>query len=120
MSININLDGVFPFIVALALCLFFLLALVFCALYGCVKARQTKESFTHQPMFSSLVGMLLSLLCGVLILLLLLSADGTPRSQPLDLWFGIWAVAIMALWPVSAYAWKRRQRSKLMTGNGAT
>jgi len=61
-------------------------------------------------------GLLLSLLvCGGIVLLLWLT-DGTAAGPPvgrwLDTWGAVWVAGVSAVWPVSAWVWKRVQQRR--------
>jgi UDP-N-acetylmuramyl pentapeptide phosphotransferase/UDP-N-acetylglucosamine-1-phosphate transferase len=112
-DININLDGVIAFLVAAALMLILLLGLAVFSFRGLIQARQKGERFSRQPIFPHLIGMLVSLSCCVVIMLLVWLSDRPPRPARLNIWLDdwvlLWVAVVLALWPVSSYMIKRRQ-----------
>jgi hypothetical protein len=116
-GIGICLDGLIAFLAAAALADILLVSLAVCSLRGLIQVRRKGERFCHQPVYPHLIGMLISLSCYVVIMLSVWLSFWTPRPHTLNIWLDdfvlLWAVIVLALWPVSSHAFKRwsRQRS---------
>lgn len=112
-DISLNLDGLIAFLVAAGLGLLLLLGIFTGSVYAALKSRQKHERFSSQRFFPHLIGMVLSLLCCLAIEFLLLLSDSTlpPRTVSiwLDRWVILWLAAVLALWPMSVFVWKRRR-----------
>ena len=123
-DINILLDGVISFLVASALGLVLLLCLAIFFLRGFIQMRRKGKPFSRQSMFPHLLGILVSLAGCIIIILLIWLSDRGQRPHALnvwlDKWIWFWGMAIVALWPLSAYLWKKRQGTQSIDGIGET
>ena len=110
-DINLNLDGVLAFLVAAGLGLLLVLAITLGSVFAAVKAHQRRQRFIQQGFFPHLIGMVVSLVCCLAIELVLLLTDSyiPPRRIPLwlDQWVLVWLTAVLVMWPLSAYTWRR-------------
>jgi drug/metabolite transporter (DMT)-like permease len=110
-DINLNLDGVMAFIAAAALGILLVLGILIGSLDTFIRARRRHEPFNQQRLFPQAIGMLVSLFCCLIVVLLLLFTQRMPPPRALDIWFDnwlwLWLAAVLALWPVSAFAWKK-------------
>lgn len=116
-DININLDGVIAFIVAVVLGLLLVVGILIASVASLIKARRNHEPFSRQSPFPQVVGMLVSFFCCVMVVALLLSSERMPPPRALntwlDHWLWVWLATVLALWPVSAVAWQKWRRRKL-------
>jgi hypothetical protein len=111
-DIGLNLDGVITFLVAGVLCLLLLIALAACSLVARV-ANRRHAAVPH------LVGILSSLAGSVVILVTVVMATvhSEERLEPnragvwFDGWLFLWAPAVLALWPIGALLYRRRQHA---------
>jgi hypothetical protein len=110
-DISLNLDGLMAFLAAAGVGLLLLLAIFMTSLFAMLTARRKHETFGGQRLAHQSMGMLVSVLgCGVVVILLVLSEQTLPPralSIWLDHWIVLWLPAILALWPVSLFGWKR-------------
>jgi hypothetical protein len=110
-DININLDGLIAFIAASALGLLLLLGIVIALLAALIRARRRHEPFGRQRLFPHFIGLLVSLFgCLMVVVLLFFNERMLPTHALniwLDHWLWLWLVTVIALWPVSAFAWKK-------------
>ena len=113
-DINIILDGVISFLVAASLVLILLLCLAIFSLRGFIQMRRKGKPFSRQRMFPHLIGMLVSLSCCTIIILLIVWSDKVQRPHTLNVWLDnwvwFWVMVVVAMWPLGAYVWKKRQR----------
>jgi signal transduction histidine kinase len=109
-DININLDGVIAFIAAIALGLLLVLGILAISLFSLIRARRSHGSFSRQLLFPQVIGMLVSLFGCLIVAIILIAAESMtpPRALNiwLDQWVWVWLIAVLALWPASAFAWK--------------
>jgi ABC-type Fe3+-siderophore transport system permease subunit len=100
------------FLAAGMLCLLLLIALAVCSLLAQTTARR-KVARPH------LVGILSSLAADVIVLIAVVvtavQSEGSLESNRvgawLDRWLLLWVVAVLALWPIGALLYRRRQRA---------
>jgi UDP-N-acetylmuramyl pentapeptide phosphotransferase/UDP-N-acetylglucosamine-1-phosphate transferase len=112
-DIQINLDGLIAFLVAAALALILLLVLAVVSLRGALRARREGERFSRQMAFPRVLGMLVSLSCCAIVLLLVWLNDGGVThtfNAWLDRLSPLWGALIIAVAPVSSRLIKGRLR----------
>ena len=112
-DIGLNLDGVITFLAATALAALLALSIVVSCI-TVIRARRHRQSITGQGLFSQVVGMCASFFACLLILITLLLSEQLPAPRAiniwLDHWLWAWLLIVLALWPASAYLWKRSRR----------
>ena len=110
-DININLDGVIAFLAASGLGLLLISGILIALLASLIRARNKHEPFSRQVLFPHVIGMLVSLFCCVMVVALLLFSERMPPPRALNIWLDdwlwAWLIIVVALWPVSAFAWKK-------------
>ena len=116
-DININFDGVIAFLVASVLGLLLVVGILIALLASLTRARRKHEAFSRQRLIPQAIGMLVSFFCCVMVVVLLLFSERMPPPRALNIWLDhwlwAWPVAVLALWPASAFAWKKWQEKKL-------
>jgi hypothetical protein len=110
-DISINLDGLISFLAAAALGLLLVLGILIAAAYSVIRAHQKQERFTRQPSIAQVIGMMVSLLFCAIVIASLFVADRMPPPRSFaiwsDHWVWMWLLGILALWPLSAFVWKK-------------
>jgi chromate transport protein ChrA len=101
-DIDINLDGLITLIAATCLSLLLLVGIIVCALLRRAQSAHMK-------------GMLLSLSCSILIILLTFISDRTERPHTLnrwlDAWVWLWVPLVLSVWPLYVYRRGKTLRS---------
>lgn len=101
-DIDINLDGLLAFLAAASLSLALLIGIIICVLFRRAQSSHMK-------------GMLLSLSCSLLILLLIFITDRTERPHTLngwlDAWVWLWVPLVLLVWPLYVYLRRKPLRS---------
>jgi hypothetical protein len=112
-DIGIDLDGVIAFLVASSMGILLLLGIGVCALTARAKARRASDRISHQPIFPHMIGMGAGII-GCCLVILLIFADESTRPHILrnwlDDWFWLWGAAVLALWPLSVFLWRKSRR----------
>ena len=110
-DIGLNLDGVIAFIAAIVLAVLFALGIMVVSFVSVLSARRHYQSISAQRLFPQAIGMCASLFVCLLIIITLLLTDELPPPRAIDIWFDrwlwAWSITVLALWPVTAYIWKR-------------
>ncbi|MFL6228649.1 MAG: hypothetical protein ACJ741_07700 [Pyrinomonadaceae bacterium] len=110
-DIQINLEGLIAFLAAAALALVLLLVLLIVSARGLLGARRRGERFSRQSAFPRALGLLLSLACCAVVMLLVWLNDGGIShafNAGLDRWSPLWVAVIIAVAPLSARLFRRR------------
>jgi len=110
-DIGLNLDGVIAFIAAIVLAALFALGIMVVSFVSVLRARRHYQSISAQRLFPQAIGMCASLFVCLLIIITLLLTDELPPPRAIDIWFDrwlwAWSITVLALWPATAYIWKR-------------
>ena len=113
-DIGLNLDGVIAFIAAIVLAALFVLGIIVVSFVTVITARRHHQSISAQRLFPQLIGMGAGLFVCLLIIITLSLTERLPPPRAIGIWFDRWLVAwsitVLALWPVTAYMWKRFRR----------
>ena len=116
-DIGLNLDGVIAFLAATVLAALLALGIVVVLCIAVIRARRHHQSITHQGLFAQVVGMCASFLACLLILITLLLSEQQPPPRAISIWFDhwlwAWLLMVLALWPATAYVWKRSRRKQI-------
>lgn len=116
-DIGLNLDGVIAFLAAAALAALLALSMLIVFLIALIRARRLHLTITGQGLFSQLVGMCASFVACLVILITLVLSEQLPPPRAiniwLDHWLWAWLLMVLALWPATAYMWKRARRKNL-------
>jgi hypothetical protein len=117
-DINIIPDGMIAFLAAAILSILLLLGILVCSIYGLAVASRKKERFTRQSVMPHIFGMLLGLVGSIIIILLLFLTDFMPRLRALnswlDNWIWLWAAALLLMWPLGFFLWRKRAASRAL------
>lgn len=123
-DISLSLDGLAALLVAADLGGILLFVAAVCLFYARSRSRRTGVKITSQPIFAHILGMFVSAAGFAAIALTIYIRDGRLYPQDLEQWLDrrimIWATAILAMWPICAYAIKAGRKAKMSGSTGET
>lgn len=115
-EISLKLDGLAAVIIAADSGGILLLIVIVCLFYARSRSRRTGIKITAQPIFAHILGMLASAAGFAAIVLTICLRGGQSRPPNLERWLDrkvlIWATAMLAIWPICAYARKAGRKAK--------